>query len=75
MVFQALLFSLTSYRFYSTLKAGWGDVPLISIIMRDGTWAFILLFRTCNLCLLHFLEFSQVPSDLRWLYYTHYSAS
>ncbi len=41
---QALLFSLTSYRFYNTLKAGWRDVPLMSVLIRDGTWAFFLLF-------------------------------
>ncbi|KAF8973080.1 hypothetical protein BDZ97DRAFT_1752120 [Flammula alnicola] len=25
-------------------RSGWGDVPLIVLIMRDGTWAFFLLF-------------------------------
>lgn len=44
LVFQLLLFSLTAYRFYSTVKGGWGTVPLVSIMMRDGTWAFFLLF-------------------------------
>ncbi|KAJ3566529.1 hypothetical protein NP233_g6948 [Leucocoprinus birnbaumii] len=44
LVFQILLFILTSYRFYSTIKGGWGRVPLVSVMMRDGTWAFFLLF-------------------------------
>lgn len=44
MIFQALLFGLTAYRFFGTLKEGWRDVPLMSLLMRDGTWAFILLF-------------------------------
>lgn len=46
--FQALLFSLTAYRFYYTMRAGWGDVPLMTLLMRDGTWAFLLLFRESN---------------------------
>ncbi|KAF9452727.1 hypothetical protein P691DRAFT_803449 [Macrolepiota fuliginosa MF-IS2] len=44
LIFQTLLFSLTAYRFYGTVKAGWGDVPLMSLLMQDGTWAFFLLF-------------------------------
>ncbi|KXN91003.1 hypothetical protein AN958_03070, partial [Leucoagaricus sp. SymC.cos] len=44
LLFQALLFSLTAYRSYTAAKAGWGSVPLVLIVIRDGTWAFLLIF-------------------------------
>ncbi|RXW18129.1 hypothetical protein EST38_g7729 [Candolleomyces aberdarensis] len=42
--FQTILFGLTAWRFLEAVKAGWGNVPIIQLLMRDGTWAFILLF-------------------------------
>ncbi|EAU90799.1 hypothetical protein CC1G_09276 [Coprinopsis cinerea okayama7 len=42
--FQAVLFGLTIWKFLKAVKAGWGDVPLVKLLMRDGTWAFFLLF-------------------------------
>ncbi|KAJ2924762.1 hypothetical protein H1R20_g12330, partial [Candolleomyces eurysporus] len=42
--FQTILFALTAWRFLEAVKAGWGNVPIIQLLMRDGTWAFILLF-------------------------------
>ncbi|KAG7087920.1 hypothetical protein E1B28_011968 [Marasmius oreades] len=42
--FQALLFALTLYQFLSGLRMGWGNVPIVKLLMRDGTWAFFLLF-------------------------------
>jgi len=43
-VFQFFLFGLTLYKFFQAARSGWGDVPLIVLLMRDGTWAFFLLF-------------------------------
>ncbi|KAJ3514113.1 hypothetical protein NLJ89_g2564 [Agrocybe chaxingu] len=42
-IFQMSLFVLTAYKFVQALRSGWGDVPLIQLLMRDGTWAFFLL--------------------------------
>ncbi|KAF6748843.1 hypothetical protein DFP72DRAFT_554594 [Ephemerocybe angulata] len=42
--YQVFLFALTIYKFYQSAKAGWGDVPILQLIMRDGTWAFAVLF-------------------------------
>ncbi|KAJ2914626.1 hypothetical protein MD484_g5789, partial [Candolleomyces efflorescens] len=42
--FQTLLFGMTFYKFFQAVKAGWGDIPIMHLLMRDGTWAFILLF-------------------------------
>ncbi|KAF8647826.1 hypothetical protein AX16_006528 [Volvariella volvacea WC 439] len=42
--FQTILFLLTGWKFIQAIRAGWGDVPLIQLLMRDGTWAFFLLF-------------------------------
>lgn len=41
--FQVILFVLTLWKFLEAVRSGWGDVPLIVLLMRDGTWAFILL--------------------------------
>lgn len=43
-VFQTLLFGLTGFKFVQAVKSGWGHVPIMKLLMRDGTWAFILLF-------------------------------
>jgi len=45
-IFQAILFVVTLYKFVLALRSGWGDVPLIVLLTRDGTWAFFLLFST-----------------------------
>lgn len=42
--FQAILFVLTGWKFYQAVRSGWGDVPLMLLLMRDGTWAFFALF-------------------------------
>jgi len=44
-LFQTLLFGLTAYKFFTAVRAGWGEIPLIVLLMRDGTWAFAVLFR------------------------------
>ncbi|GLB37394.1 putative pleckstrin homology domain [Lyophyllum shimeji] len=41
--FQIILFVLTVCKFLEAVRSGWGDVPLILLLMRDGTWAFMLL--------------------------------
>ncbi|KAF9567980.1 hypothetical protein CPC08DRAFT_626010, partial [Agrocybe pediades] len=43
-IFQFILFGFTLYKFIQAARSGWGDVPLIMLLMRDGTWAFFLLF-------------------------------
>ncbi|KAL0955992.1 hypothetical protein HGRIS_002169 [Hohenbuehelia grisea] len=43
-LFQIFLFGLTAYQFFVAVRSGWGNVPLIELLMRDGTWAFGLLF-------------------------------
>lgn len=47
--FEALLFILTAWKLVSTLYYGWGTVPVLKVIVRDGTWAFAMIFGTCRL--------------------------
>ncbi|KAF5379357.1 hypothetical protein D9757_007674 [Collybiopsis confluens] len=49
-LFQTLLFVLTAFKFIRSLRSGWGQVPIIALLMRDGTWAFFILlaFLVCN---------------------------
>ncbi|KAJ3522781.1 hypothetical protein NMY22_g11738 [Coprinellus aureogranulatus] len=42
--FQSFLFAFTAFKFFYAVKSGWGNVPMMQLLMRDGTWAFILLF-------------------------------
>ncbi|KAJ7039107.1 hypothetical protein C8F04DRAFT_317552 [Mycena alexandri] len=44
LLFQTFLFALTVFKFVQAVREGWGDTPLLSLVMRDGTWAFFLLF-------------------------------
>ncbi|KAJ6493460.1 hypothetical protein C8R45DRAFT_1136707 [Mycena sanguinolenta] len=41
-LFQTVLFSLTVLRFAHAIRAGWGKMPLLLLIVRDGTWAYLL---------------------------------
>ncbi|KAJ7747149.1 hypothetical protein DFH07DRAFT_962619 [Mycena maculata] len=41
-LFQTCLFTLTLLKFIGTLRAGWSDVPLLVLTVRDGTWAYLL---------------------------------
>ncbi|KAG2021189.1 hypothetical protein CC2G_006444 [Coprinopsis cinerea AmutBmut pab1-1] len=44
-VFQAILFLATAYKCVGLIRTlGWKQVRLTGVLMRDGTWAFILLF-------------------------------
>ncbi|KDR75166.1 hypothetical protein GALMADRAFT_249108 [Galerina marginata CBS 339.88] len=43
-LFQTILFALTMYKFVQGAKNGWGDIPIVKLLIRDGTWAFFLLF-------------------------------
>lgn len=53
-LFQAILFVITLYKFLLAIRSGWGDVPLIVLLTRDGTWAFFLLFCAFFSCLSYF---------------------
>ncbi|KAJ7072593.1 hypothetical protein C8F01DRAFT_253595 [Mycena amicta] len=44
LLFQTFLFALTGFKFVRAVREGWGDTPLVALVMRDGSWAFILLF-------------------------------
>jgi len=44
--FETFLFVLTLFKFLIALRNGWGRTPVVYLLMRDGTWAFILIFVT-----------------------------
>ncbi|KAH6919312.1 hypothetical protein BKA70DRAFT_1417290 [Coprinopsis sp. MPI-PUGE-AT-0042] len=43
-IFQIILFILTAISFVKAVKSGYGNVPILLVVIRDGTWAFALLF-------------------------------
>jgi hypothetical protein len=42
--FESVLFILTLIKFLVALRNGWGRTPVVFLLVRDGTWAFILIF-------------------------------
>ena len=42
--FETVLFVLTLIKFLVALRSGWGRTPVVFLLVRDGTWAFILIF-------------------------------
>jgi hypothetical protein len=42
--FEFVLFILTLIKFLVALRNGWGRTPVVFLLVRDGTWAFILIF-------------------------------
>ena len=43
-LFETVLFVLTLIKFMVALRSGWGRTPVVFLLVRDGTWAFILIF-------------------------------
>ena len=42
--FESVLFILTLIKFVVALRSGWGRTPVVFLLVRDGTWAFMLIF-------------------------------
>lgn len=47
--FESVLFVLTLIKFIVALRSGWGRTPVVFLLVRDGTWAFILIFGSLPL--------------------------
>ena len=47
--FETVLFVLTLFKFIVALRNGWGRTPVLFLLVRDGTWAFILIFGSRRL--------------------------
>lgn len=45
-IYELFLFTLTLIKFVHALRTGWSDTPVLQLLMRDGSWAFGLIFRT-----------------------------
>lgn len=50
-VFEAILFGLTVYKFYGAANEGWGQRSLLNLLVRDSIWAFALVFSEWYLAL------------------------
>jgi hypothetical protein len=63
--FETVLFVLTLFKFLVALRNGWGRTPVIYLLVRDGTWAFILIFGSyaSSFLALHFLAYPCTTSD------------
>ncbi|KAI0799751.1 hypothetical protein BC629DRAFT_1591903 [Irpex lacteus] len=46
LVFETLLFVLTLIKFAKAMMDGWGKRPVMQEFVRDGTWAYALIFVT-----------------------------
>jgi len=63
--FETILFVLTLVKFLAALRDGWGRTSVVYLLVRDGTWAFMLIFGLSLylLCHFHFSHFLAPPSD------------
>ncbi|THH11395.1 hypothetical protein EW146_g8063 [Bondarzewia mesenterica] len=43
-LFETILFILTLVQFVRALRTGWGHTPVVTLLARDGTWAFAVIF-------------------------------
>ena len=43
--FEGVLFALTLYKYCVARHEGWAGAGLVTILVRDGVWAFALIFR------------------------------
>lgn len=43
-MYESFLFSLTIARFIQARRGGWGHVPLLAVLFRDGAWEYAVLF-------------------------------
>ncbi|EIN06717.1 hypothetical protein PUNSTDRAFT_145230 [Punctularia strigosozonata HHB-11173 SS5] len=59
LVFQGILFGFTVWQFVKTMRHGWGRTRVLDVLMRDGMWAFFLIFFVYLLQGIVFL----LPSD------------
>lgn len=49
-LFESLLLVLTLVKLVKTVRAlGWGRAPLLSLIARDGLWAYLAVMGTLPL--------------------------
>lgn len=49
LTFETFLFVLTLVKFFENAKAVYGRESVIYIFIRDGTWAFAVIFRRFQL--------------------------
>src|SRR5216683_6367870 len=63
--FETILFVLTLVKFLIALRDGWGRTPVVYLLVRDGTWAFMLIFGPlpCFLSYFHVPHLLPPPSD------------
>ena len=47
LIFETVLFSLTLAALPERIRSGFAGRTLIDIVVRDGIWAFAILFRKC----------------------------
>lgn len=50
--FELLLFVLTMVKFVEAYRNGWDRIPLLTLVVRDGTWAFLVIFGSCGVALI-----------------------
>ncbi|EIN06716.1 hypothetical protein PUNSTDRAFT_145229 [Punctularia strigosozonata HHB-11173 SS5] len=43
-IYQGILFGFTAVQFVKSVRTGWGRTRVLTILIRDGTWAFFLIF-------------------------------
>ncbi|KAH8089867.1 hypothetical protein BXZ70DRAFT_493784 [Cristinia sonorae] len=67
LIFETILFSLTLFKFGEAMWNGWGKRPVMKQFVRDGTWAYTLIFIAM---LINSLFYKLVHSPLAGICFT-----
>ncbi|EMD39433.1 hypothetical protein CERSUDRAFT_113079 [Gelatoporia subvermispora B] len=60
-IYETFLFGLTMARYVKAMRNGWSDVALLSVLVRDGAWAFVIIFI---IMIINTLLFTIAPATL-----------
>lgn len=47
--FETVLLVMMLVKFVQAVLSGWGNAPILTVVVRDGIWAFALVFRAQRL--------------------------
>jgi len=60
-IYETFLFGLTVGRYVKAMRDGWSDVAILTILVRDGAWAFVIIFA---IMVANTLLFTIAPATL-----------
>lgn len=67
-VSQCTIVLLTLFKYFKAVRGGWSEIPIMVLVIRDGTAAFTILFVCCTATVIATVSGSNyVPISYVWL--------